>query len=389
MSSVFGIHKLKLALMLVVLSFNLGVPESLAQSPRVDNLSAEILTKILDRYRGKPYDSFSLFALDAYSTGQSLFTEEQHNAIGQFAANKRLKPQEAMLVYRLLGVYARLKYGGEARRMLAKLVSIPSVRQVGLESHNNAHFIRLQKTVAAYAKEFKLDYKNIDGRVYEVSLPSKGGVQIGLHTHGDIMPVDPDLWVLEDGTKLDPFKMTQVGNKLYGRGVVGSKNGIVASMIGMRTIKEEEIRLFNSVKLLIDTTGASQDVTASSAISYYFQKRAKPGYNITLDGSYPVASAELQSSSTQINDRQPTSRWLAALLDVASDNLDLPSEFALLSANSPMHSLPNDVQFGLAMPGDKHTGANANEFKTIDQFLLDLQIVTETIMLIGLMRSLD
>ncbi|MFT6724731.1 MAG: hypothetical protein ACJARN_001598, partial [Arenicella sp.] len=160
MSSVFSIHKLKLALMLVVLGFNLGsLPESLAQSPRVDNLSAETLTKILDRYRGKPYDSFSFFALDVYSTGQRLFTEEQHKAIGEFAANKRLKPQEALLVYRLLGVYARLKYGGEARRMLAKLVSIPSVRQVGLESHKNVNFIRLQKTVAAYAKEFKLDYK--------------------------------------------------------------------------------------------------------------------------------------------------------------------------------------------------------------------------------------
>jgi hypothetical protein len=35
------------------------------------------------------------------------------------------------------------------------------------------------------------------------------------------------------------------------------------------------------------------------------------------------------------------------------------------------------VQFGLAMPDVKYTGHNDNEFKTTEQFLLDLQIVTE------------
>jgi acetylornithine deacetylase/succinyl-diaminopimelate desuccinylase-like protein len=588
----------KLILVFVLLGANVTttdafaqqVSNSFAQTTRVENLSPQTLIKIIDRYRGKPYENFRRFVLDLYLTGKPMLSLEQHNAIGDFAANKRISPAEAFVVHRLLGVYTRLKYGGEARRMLAKLVSIPSVRQDGVEQHKNANFIQLEKTIAAYAKEFKLKYKNIGGRVYEVSLPGKGGVQIGLHAHGDVVPVNPDLWKLEDGTKLDPFKMTQVGNKLYGRGTQDDKNGIVASMIAMRIIKEENIRLFNSFKLLIDTT----EETTSTAIPYYFQRHAKPLYNIALDGDYPVVIAEkgfgllfaripvrrsngagnqlvsvsgglavnqipkasqaviktatperlaarlndlagrfvdhhggdftvvattqsdavilnvsgvsahssdpgsgvnpvsrmflfihtlrkeglvdenyvtlaanfisenigldyfatqfginfthpfmgpLTAAVTQVKQddkvlevvinfripvgkplaeiesvvmtrvdqwnlnngsvmgfefdageamyRDPDGRWLGVLLDIASENLALPKQFGSSSAGTSVHFLPNGIQFGLAMPNEKYTGHNANEFKTIDQFLLDLQIVTEAMMRIGLMRNLD
>ncbi|MBL4671465.1 MAG: dipeptidase [Arenicella sp.] len=588
----------KMALALAVVSMSISTTASFAQQvsntftqpTRVENLSPQTLTKILDRYRGKPYDNFRRFVLDLYLTGKPMLTLEQHNAIGDFAANKRISPAEAFVVHRLLGVYTRLKYGGEARRMLAKLVSIPSFRQDGVTQHKNVNFIRLEKTIAAYAKEFKLKYKNIGGRVYEVSLPGKGGVQIGLHAHGDVVPVNPDLWSLEDGTKLDPFKMTQVGNKLYGRGTQDDKNGIVASMIAMRIINEENITLFNSFKLLIDTT----EETTSTAIPYYFERHAKPSYNIALDGNYPVIIAEkgfgvlfarvpvrrskgagnqlvsvsgglavnqiptasqavietvrperlasrlndlagkfvdhhggdftvvatpqsgsviltvigvsahssdpgsgvnpvprmflfiqilseeglvdnnhitlaanfisenlgldyfgsqlgvnfshpfmgpLTAAVTQVRQddkvlevainfripigkplaeiealvmnrvdqwnvnngavvgfefkakeamyRDPEGRWLGALLDIASENLGLPQEFGSSSGGTSVHFLPNGIQFGLALPNEKYTGHNANEFKTIDQFLLDLQIVTEAMMRIGLMRNLD
>jgi acetylornithine deacetylase/succinyl-diaminopimelate desuccinylase-like protein len=369
----------------VLLGFSLNATELLAQKAQLENLSAGTLTKILDRYRGQAYENFSRFALDTYTTSKPLFTREQHNAIGRFAANKRLKPEQAFVVHRLLGVYTRLKYGGEARRMLAKLVSIPSVSQTSVEQHENANFIRLQKAIASYAKQFKLKYKNIDGRVYEISLPSKGGVEVGFYAHGDVAPVNLDLWVLEDGTKLDPFKLTQVDNKLYARGIVENKNAIVASMIAMRIIKEEEIRLFNSIKLLVDTTRVSR----STAMRYYFQQRPKPDYNIAFDGGYPVILAESELIDKHAMYRQPNSRWLSALLDIASENLGLARDPAWSTADNSVHALANGVQFGLAMPSDKNAGEKANEFKTIDQFLLDLQIVTETMIRIGLMRNLE
>jgi len=77
------------------------------------------------------------------------------------------------------------------------------------------------------------------------------------------------------------------------------------------------------------------------------------------------------------------------LLDIATENLDLPREFGSSSGTTSIHDLPNGVQFGLAVPGEKYTGHNANEFKTIDQFLLDLRIVSETMVRLGQMRELE
>jgi len=555
----------------------------------VDNLNPKTLSRLLERYRGQPYKDFNHFALDVYITGKRFFAHEQHDAIGDYVANKRIRPSETFIIHRLFGVYARLKYGGEARRMLGKLVSIPTYAIEGVPQHKNPNFIRFEKTIAAYAKEFGLRYKNVGGRVYEVSLPGRGGELVGLHAHGDVVPANSDLWVLSDGTKLDPFHMTQVGGKLYGRGTQDDKNGIVAAMIAMRIIEEEKIRLVNDFKLLIDTT----EETPSSSIPYYLKRHKQPEFNIALDGRYPVVIAEKGSaviiakfpvnptskegnnvvsltgglainqipaaSSTVINSkssaqlaarisnlgtkfvadngddfkiivsqqsddlvidvigepahsydpasginpvsrmllfinllrnkglinenhftsaaayltdnwgldfygnklkinykhsfmgpltavptlikvddnslelaldlrlpagkplaeieakilqqlvqwsnttstkarfkfeavepmyRNPREPWLDTMLDVASENLDLPRQFASSSGAMSVHSLPNGVQFGLARPDEKYTGHKANEYKTIDQFLLDLQIVTELLMRIGLMKEL-
>ena len=77
-----------------------------------------------------------------------------------------------------------------------------------------------------------------------------------------------------------------------------------------------------------------------------------------------------------------------ALLDVAVGNLGIPREFGSSAGGTSIHDLPNGVQFGLAMPDEKYTGHNANEFKTVDQFLLDLSIVTEMIARLGGMPEL-
>jgi len=86
--------------------------------------------------------------------------------------------------------------------------------------------------------------------------------------------------------------------------------------------------------------------------------------------------------------RNPEGHWVNALLDVASENLSLPRKFGSSDGGTSVHRLPNGVQFGLAMPGIKYTGHNANEFKTVDQFLMDLQIVTEMFARIGQMKEL-
>jgi hypothetical protein len=86
--------------------------------------------------------------------------------------------------------------------------------------------------------------------------------------------------------------------------------------------------------------------------------------------------------------RNPEGAWVNALLDIAVANLDIPREFGSSAGATSIHDLPNGVQFGLAMPTEKYTGHNANEFKRLEQFLTDLQIVTEMFARLGTMENL-
>ncbi|MBT6057968.1 MAG: peptidase dimerization domain-containing protein, partial [Gammaproteobacteria bacterium] len=86
--------------------------------------------------------------------------------------------------------------------------------------------------------------------------------------------------------------------------------------------------------------------------------------------------------------RNPEGAWVNALLDIATETLEMPREFGSSAGGTSIHNLPNGVQFGLAMPDLKYTGHNANEFKTVDQFLIDLQIVAEVFARIGSMPEL-
>jgi acetylornithine deacetylase/succinyl-diaminopimelate desuccinylase-like protein len=86
--------------------------------------------------------------------------------------------------------------------------------------------------------------------------------------------------------------------------------------------------------------------------------------------------------------RNPEGEWVKALLAVATENLGMEHKFGTSAGATSVHDLPNGVQFGLAMPDVKYTGHNDNEFKTVEQFLLDLQVVTEMMGRIGQLPKL-
>ncbi|RMO82024.1 Dipeptidase [Pseudomonas syringae pv. philadelphi] len=209
-------------------------------------------------------------------------------AISAFLANGKLSETQQNDVYRLLGIYTRLKYGNAATETLRELVSIPTVRVDGVAQHENPAFIKVADTIKRLAESFNLKFRNVDNRVYEISLDGAGDEVVGIHVHADVVPVTPENWVLPDGTKLDPFNVTLIGDRMYGRGTEDDKNGIVVSLYAMKVIKEEKLPLARNFKLLIDTT----EETTGDAIPYYFERNPTPNYNLALDGSYPVVIAE-------------------------------------------------------------------------------------------------
>ncbi len=552
------------------------------------NISVEMSSHIIASAQLNPTDGFNDFLTHALNITNISKQPALALTIERYLTKEKLSNSEQHMLHRLLGLYSRVKYGDDAMDTLAQLVAIPTFNVEGLEQHKNPEFLKMGKTIAALANQFNLAFRNIDNRVFEISIKGQSEEVIALHAHADVVPVTPSLWVLDDGTKLNPFKLTRIGNRMYGRGTEDDKNGIVVTMYAMKVIQEENIPLMRNFHLLIDTT----EETTSEAIPYYFSKYPTPNYNIALDGDYPVVIAEkgfasikalfpirtaeqnklanaeivnvtgglainqipaasvatilttdaenltrqlnrlgtefiaangnnfsvlteshakgitltlkgvsahssepatgvnpvsrmfmfveyiqqreglfkfnhvtdaatyvasnwglgfhgkklgidfsdefmgpLTTSVTQIkfNDsglqvgvnlrvpigrsieklktqvtqdlehwknksatnvnfelsfakpmyRNPEGHWVNALLDVATENLSMPREFGSSAGGTSVHNLPNGVQFGLAMPNKKYTGHNANEFKRVEQFLLDLQIVTEMIARVG------
>lgn len=552
------------------------------------NITPEQSSAILKGFNETPVTDFRGF-LSTLAKGDLGKTADVGPAISAFLDNQTPTADQQNDIHRLLGIYTRVKYGKAALDTLRELVEIPTFNVDGVPQYKNPEFIRIADKIQALAKTFDLDFRNVDNRVYEISLAGSGDEVVGIHAHADVVPVTPENWVLKDGTQLDPFKVTLIGDRMYGRGTEDDKNGIVVAMYAMKVIKEEKLPLARHFKLLVDTT----EETSGDAIPYYFERNPTPQYNLALDGGYPVVIAEkgygtvmatfprrkgegkgaeiiamtggmatnqipsasvatfvsekpaelaanLQNAGAayakrnggdfdvsakvvgtdvkltvtgvsahssepesginpvarmlelihsvdgkialkhnHITDaaryasdnwgldylggklgvgfsddfmgplttsltfvglddnafklavnlrvpkgkspeklkaeiaeklsawdkkskvnvdftysvaepmfRNPEGEWVKALLAVASENLGMEHKFGTSAGATSVHELPNGVQFGLARPEVKYTGHTDNEFKTVDQFLLDLQIVTEMMGRIGQLPTL-
>lgn len=256
-------------------------------TPAFANITAEQSTAILKQFGETPVSDFRGF-LATLGKGDLGKTADVGPAINAFLDNKTLSAEQQNEINRLLGIYTRIKYGKAALETLRELVEIPTFNVDGVPQYQNPEFLKIADKIQALAKAFNLNFRNIDNRVYEISLEGSGDEVVGIHAHADVVPVTPENWVLKDGTKLDPFKVTLIGDRMYGRGTEDDKNGIVVAMYAMKVIKEEKLPLARQFKLLVDTT----EETSGDAIPYYFEHNPTPQYNLALDGGYPVVIAE-------------------------------------------------------------------------------------------------
>ena len=260
---------------------------SAVTTPALANITPDQSAAILKSFNETSVTDFRGF-LGTLAKGDLGKTSDVGPAISAFLDNKTLSADQQNEINRLLGIYTRVKYGKAATETLRELVEIPTFNVDGLPQYKNPEFLKIAGKIQDLAKAFNLNFRNVDNRVYEISLEGSGDEVVGIHAHADVVPVTPENWVLKDGTKLDPFKVTLIGDRMYGRGTEDDKNGIVVAMYAMKVIKEEKLPLARTFKLLVDTT----EETSGDAIPYYFEHNPTPQYNLALDGGYPVVIAE-------------------------------------------------------------------------------------------------
>ena len=214
-------------------------------------------------------------------------------SVSAYAAKQPLAGDDLVNIGRLLGLYNRLHNQSAVIDATAKMVALPTFRSEKVPPHEDKSIIAFGALVEGMARDFGLQYRNVDNRIFEVKLPGTGKEEFGILTHADVVPVVADEWVLDDGTRLDPFKLTRVGGNLYGRGSIDDKGSIAAVLYAMKTVKDSGLPLSRTIRLMIETT----EETGGDAMKYYRARTELPEYNIVLDSKYPAVVAEKGSGA--------------------------------------------------------------------------------------------
>ena len=243
------------------------------KKPALDAIAAEAV---------KTPATFPQFLLNAAKQDASV-----GNAVQRYVQGEQLQGDDLANVARLLGLYTRLTQEHAVLSSITQMVALPTVRDAKTPPHENKAIIDFGVMVEKMAKDFGLQFRNVDNRIFEVSLPGTGGEEFGILTHADVVPVVPAEWVV-DGQQLDPFKVTRIGDKLYGRGTIDDKGSIATVLYAMKAVKEAKLPLQRGIRLMIETT----EETGGDAMKYYREKTKLPEYNIVLDSKYPAVVAE-------------------------------------------------------------------------------------------------
>lgn len=204
-------------------------------------------------------------------------------------AGGALEPDQLKLLARLLGVYNRVANQDEALAALADLIAIETYASDEYpEQHDNPNFVAFGKKIATLAEAFGMAYRNVEGRIFEVTLDGPSDEVFGILTHGDTVPVQGREWATEEEEIVDPFKMRIIGNRIYGRGTIDDKGSIATALFAMRAVKESGLPLARDIRLMIETT----EETSGAGMEYYLEHEKAPDYNIVLDSDYPAVTAE-------------------------------------------------------------------------------------------------
>ncbi|MBR0829199.1 dipeptidase [Bradyrhizobium manausense] len=261
---------------------------SLAQGAFAETVKKPEIDKLAIAEQAKVSPSFPAFLAEAAKAYPKLKA-----SVAAYEKMTPLAGDDLINIARLLGLYNRLHNQQAVISAIEAMVALPTVRSDSIPPYESKPMIDFGLLVEAMAKNFDLQYRNVDNRIFEVTLPGKGREEFGILTHADVVPVTPEEWVLEDGTRLDPFKLTRVGGYLYGRGTIDDKGSVAAVLYAMKAVKESRLPVERTIRLMIETT----EETGGDGMKYYRDKTSLPEYNIVLDSKYPAVVAEKGSGA--------------------------------------------------------------------------------------------
>lgn len=104
----------------------------------------------------------------------------------------------------------------------------------------------------------------------------EGDQIIGIAGHLDIVPVG-------DGWSYDPLKVTQVGDRVYGRGVTDDKGPVLLALTAVKLLQESGVKLNKRIRVIM---GCNEE-TGSKCMEHYMQVDEPLTMGFTPDANFP------------------------------------------------------------------------------------------------------
>lgn len=165
--------------------------------------------------------------------------------------------------------------------LLRELVAVPSVQGDAEEGFPfGREPARALEIMLRECRKAGFDVENVENYVGSADINNLEA-QLAVLTHLDVVPAG-------DGWSSPPFELTQVGDKLVGRGTIDDKGPAVAAFFAAKAVKELGIPLKKGVRLIFGTN----EENGSADLAYYRSKRTLPPMVFTPDGEYPLINAE-------------------------------------------------------------------------------------------------
>ncbi len=163
---------------------------------------------------------------------------------------------------------------------LKKVISINSEKSTPLPNKpfGEGVFQSLQAFLDI-AKDMGFETINYDNYMGEIVFGE--GEELGIIGHVDVVPAGV-------GWKTEPYKLSLVDGKYYGRGVSDDKGPLLASLYALKELKESGVPVNRKFRLFVgcDEESGWQDV------EYFLKSNKFPEYGFSPDGNFPVSYAE-------------------------------------------------------------------------------------------------
>lgn len=178
--------------------------------------------------------------------------------------------------------YAVATYQDDMVNSLRQLVKHNTLAKEGVSANDNPAHIAFKAELKKQALALGFDYTD-DGYVVVIGL-GKQKQRVGIITHGDVQPVNPQKW------KKSPFELdtTSEPGRLIGRGTEDDKGPISTALYAMKAIKDKAIELNKRIELYVYMAEESD----WEPLRAYIKTHELPQTNITIDAEYPVVTAE-------------------------------------------------------------------------------------------------